>query len=203
MGSHFQTIRGKYMTAICQSEKPERKLAKEIVSRLVRSTIGTSWTRNIEPLDGDPDAEFPTEQDLMTDAMNLAMGEDTGCRSKEDSNFRESVDVLWLEDLLKAAFQSVPVGEPTATTVDLMSMSEIDRMAHCLAFENASSFLDCNTVSEGDGWMNVSEESVDDHDAFEEIEFGLRYLELRGLLVRHPEKPWVKLLDEEATPPTQ
>jgi hypothetical protein len=183
------------MTAISQFERPEQKLAKEIVSRLVRNTIGASWTRNIEPLNGDPEAEFPSEQDLMNDAMNLALGEDTGCLSEDDSDFRERVDVLWLEDLLKSALQPKHAGEPTGA-VDLMSMSEIDRMAHCLAYENASSFLDCNTVSEGDGWMNISEESIDDHDAFEEIEFGLRYLELRGLLVRHPANPWVKLLDE-------
>jgi hypothetical protein len=106
-------------------------------------------------------------------------------------------------DFLKAVgdISSVPVQAVTSATIDLANMSEIDRMAHSLAFDYASSLLDCNTISEGDGWMNVSEESVDDHDTFEEIEFGLRYLELRGLLVRHPDNPWIKIVDEtNATP---
>jgi len=156
-----------------------------------------SWTRNIEPLNGDSEAEFPTEQDLITDAMNLAMGEDIGCLSEEDSDFREIIDVLWLEDLLKSALQTAHVEESTRAPTDLMSMSEIDRMAHCLAYEHASSLLDSESISEEDGWMNVGEQSIDDLDVSEEIEFALRYLELRGLLVRHPTNPWVRLMDEE------
>ena len=58
------------------------------------------WTRNIEPLESDEDAEFPTEDELVLDALALALGDDTGCLNEEDEDFRERVDVLWLEDLL-------------------------------------------------------------------------------------------------------
>jgi hypothetical protein len=66
-----------------------------------------------------------------------------------------------------------------------------------LAHESTSVCLESNTVSEADGWRNISEESMDDIDIFEEIEFSVRYLELRGLLVHHPENPRVKVLDQQ------
>jgi hypothetical protein len=90
-------------------------LAREIVSRIVRNTIGATWTRNIEELQ-DSDAEFPTEEELIIDALSLALGDDIGCLDPNDDDFRERVDVLWLEDLLKRELAlkapAVVEGEP-------------------------------------------------------------------------------------------
>jgi hypothetical protein len=76
------------------------QMARNIIIRIVTNAIRLQWTRNIEPLESDEDAEFPTEDELVLDALALALGDDTGCLNEEDEDFRERVDVLWLEDLL-------------------------------------------------------------------------------------------------------
>ena len=87
-----------------KGQMPNAKaLAESIIKRVVENAIRCQWTRNIKPLESDPDAEFPTEDELVIDALALALGEDTGCLSEEDDDFRERVDVLWLEDLLSMA----------------------------------------------------------------------------------------------------
>jgi hypothetical protein len=74
--------------------------------------------------------------------------------------------------------------------------SELDKLAHSLAFENAVTIIDSESIhAPSEDWRVVDVEGeVDLVDA-------LRYLDLRGLLERHPEhKEWIRVIDEsEAT----
>jgi hypothetical protein len=80
--------------------KPD--LAKEIVTRIVTNTIGFMWTRNLETLRDDPDEIFPTEEELLQDALGLALGEDIGCLDPEDEDFADRIDLLWVRAQLAA-----------------------------------------------------------------------------------------------------
>lgn len=89
--------------------------AREIITRIVTNCIGNMWTRNIEPLENDEEADFPTEEELLIDALGLALGDDIGCLDEKDDDFRERVDLYWLEDKLAAlakAPQAAPLDEP-------------------------------------------------------------------------------------------
>jgi hypothetical protein len=85
----------------------------------------------------------------------------------------------------------LPPGEP----------SELTKLAHSLAYESAESIIRSESIPYYDQdeqrWMEVEPEG--------EVELvdALRYLELRGLLERHPENPnRVQVMDEsEATAP--
>jgi hypothetical protein len=82
---------------------PERweREAKEIVTRIVTNAIAGQWTRNLELwVEGCTEEEAPTEQQLMDDALSLALGYDTGCL--DDEEFDERVDALWLGRKLSA-----------------------------------------------------------------------------------------------------
>jgi hypothetical protein len=93
------------------SAQTHEPLAEKIIRRVVTSTISSMWTRNIEPLESDPDAEFPTEDELVIDALALALGEDIGCLDEKDDDFRERIDLLWLEDQLKPQPDSSSIPE--------------------------------------------------------------------------------------------
>jgi hypothetical protein len=90
-----------------------KSLAHSIVSRIAENAIRSQWVRTLWELEGNPDAEWPTEDSMVQDVLGLALGEDTGCLSEEDEDFRERVDVLWLEDLLARHLAPLPaeVGE--------------------------------------------------------------------------------------------
>jgi hypothetical protein len=75
--------------------------------------------------------------------------------------------------------------------------SELDKLGHSLAFEMAVSIIDSESLSalDDEDWREVDAEGeVDLVDA-------MRYLELCGLLDRHPERAnWVRVHNEsEAT----
>jgi hypothetical protein len=75
------------------------------------------------------------------------------------------------------------------------SAADLNALAYTLAYEFASAVIDGESLRGAEGWRSVDPEGeVDLVDA-------LRYLELRGLLERHPEhRNWVRVLDEsEAT----
>ena len=72
--------------------------------------------------------------------------------------------------------------------------SELDELAHSIAYENAVSAIECASVDGGNGWMDVSGLEPFETDG---IERDIRYLEMRGLLVRHSGNPGlVQILDE-------
>lgn len=72
------------------------RLSRDVVTRIVTTAIECQWTRNLEQfLDGCAFDESPTKQELLDDALSLALGEDTGCLGEED--LEEHVDVLWLQ----------------------------------------------------------------------------------------------------------
>ena len=78
-----------------------RGIATEIVTRLVENTISRQWIRNIN----DADAEgVLKEEHLLGDALALALGEDIGCLDERDDDFREAIDLFWLEDKLGEVF---------------------------------------------------------------------------------------------------
>jgi hypothetical protein len=86
--------------------------------------------------------------------------------------------------------------ERQLTALRVSLPSELDKLAHSLAFENAVTIIDSESIHAlSEDWQVVDVEGevylVD----------ALRYLELRGLLERHPEhKDWVRVIDEsEAT----
>jgi len=53
----------------------------------------------------------------------------------------------------------------------------------------------CASASVGDGWRNT--DSVHSCD-WQLLGPALRYLELRGLIERHPTQPWVRVREEDA-----
>ncbi len=74
--------------------------------------------------------------------------------------------------------------------------SEVDTLAHIIALE------DCESVLEGEALIK-NEDDVEWWDMGDESSFpersdpARRYLELRGLLVRHPVHPnWIRVLEE-------
>ena len=73
--------------------------------------------------------------------------------------------------------------------------AEIDALERSLAYTFAVSVIDSESIAVGDDkeWAEIEPEGeVDLFDA-------VRYLEARGLLVRHPSNPnWVQVLDEDA-----
>lgn len=90
--------------------------ARKIITRVVTNAVQSLWTRQIEPLDDDPDAEFPTEEELIIDALSLALGDDIGCLDEKDEDFRERIDLLWLEDLLAES-----VAPPSVAMQDILT----------------------------------------------------------------------------------
>jgi hypothetical protein len=74
---------------------------------------------------------------------------------------------------------------------------ELDQLAHTIALEDCVAILEseASMVREDDiEWWNLSEPgSIPEH-----VDPAQRYLELRGLLVRHPEhSTWIRVLDPE------
>jgi hypothetical protein len=74
---------------------------------------------------------------------------------------------------------------------------ELDQLAHTIAHEYCVSILESEAyfVHEDDiEWWNLGEpDSIPEH-----VDPAQRYLELRGLLVRHPEhSTWIRVLDPE------
>lgn len=80
----------------------------------------------------------------------------------------------------------------------MATKEEIDQLGHSLAYESAASAIECHSLTyrvEGEEpWCDVGRE-------LHLIEDDVRYLEMRGLLERHPDHPeWVRVHDEsEAT----
>ena len=87
-----------------------------------------------------------------------------------------------------------------------LTQAELDTMAHHLAYESATSFIDCNCVdvskkvSADPFWFDIDPEghSLESQGGIAEA---VVYLEARGLLERHDDNPnWVTMFDEsEAT----
>jgi len=79
-------------------------------------------------------------------------------------------------------------------------VSQLDELAHSLAYNFAASVIDGEGITMRDG----DDEAWDQVDAEGEVDLFdcLRYLQARGLLERHPHHPdWVRVRDEsEAIP---
>lgn len=131
LGLRHEALERQNTHLIALLEKQEGKvdiplLARTIINRIVENAIRLQWTRNIEPVESDPDADFPTEDELVVDALALALGDDTGCLSEEDEDFRERIDLLWLEDLLRSRLQEGKVVEvPEVSGADPKRIQEI------------------------------------------------------------------------------
>jgi len=68
-------------------------------------------------------------------------------------------------------------------------MTEVDRLAHEIAEEAARELIDSNSFVEmrdGVEWRDLTDKEFD---CLVELELELKYLELRGILRRHPTKP--------------
>lgn len=83
-----------------------------------------------------------------------------------------------------------------------MLQSELDTMAHHLAWENAITCIECNCLQidlDGvadrlGGWLDLAASDAYDDDLAEQV----RYLEARGLIERHEDNPnWISLRNEE------
>lgn len=89
----------------------------------------------------------------------------------------------------------------------MATREEIDALGHGIAYDAACSVIECHCVkvdgcdiSQGFDWWDVTPEVVDEYGR-DGVEEGVRYLGMRGLIVRHAANPnWVQLQDEsEAT----
>lgn len=99
-------------------------LAREIVTRIVTNAITSIYVRNLDQGD-----ELPTEEESVADGLAIALGDEIGCLSEDDEDFRERIDVLWLEDKLAASLKPEPTGAQGRAdkAVDL-NMSLVDFM---------------------------------------------------------------------------
>jgi hypothetical protein len=61
-------------------------------------------------------------------------------------------------------------------------IQELNELAHIIAYDTASGVIESAAYALGDGWLELGE----DEDSYLDE---LRYLELRGLLVRNPDNP--------------
>jgi hypothetical protein len=85
-----------------------------------------------------------------------------------------------------------------------VNKEELDKLAHGIAYDSSTSAIECNCLM-------VPEEQAGERDWYDVgdpdvlaksfVEESVRYLEMRGLVVRHASNAkWVQLLDEcEAT----
>jgi hypothetical protein len=70
-------------------------------------------------------------------------------------------------------------------------MKEITKLAHSIALAEAVTVLDCHTVTvqkDGEDWFDT-DTTICDEKLSTFLAEELRYLELRGALVRHPVDP--------------
>lgn len=84
-------------------------------------------------------------------------------------------------------------------------MTELDTLAHELAYSTARADIECYCASQSaDGtmaarWWDTEDIPNQPPETVADIQLAVRYLDLRGKLVRHPEHPeWVRLLAEAA-----
>jgi hypothetical protein len=79
-----------------------RDLAEQIVRRVVTNVIEAQWTRHLEEAlreaAANGDALPVGKEELLQDALAVALGEDAGCLDEEE--LIESVDLLWVRELL-------------------------------------------------------------------------------------------------------
>lgn len=102
-------------------------LAREIVTRIVTNAITSIYVRNLDQGD-----ELPTEEESVADGLAIALGDEIGCLSEDDDDFRERIDVLWLEDRLAASLKPEPTGAQgradKAPSRDGFSALEVDEI---------------------------------------------------------------------------
>ena len=76
-----------------------KTIATEITRRLVERSVRLQFTRHsMEGAVDTDDVEF-IENDMVDDALNIALGDDTGCLSDEDLT-PENIDVLFVQGKL-------------------------------------------------------------------------------------------------------
>lgn len=70
----------------------------------------------------------------------------------------------------------------------------LDRLAHEMAYDHASSAVECAALTDEDGWMELSD--LEEHEK-KGVERDFLYLDQRGLIERHSEKKeWFQIRDE-------
>lgn len=82
-------------------------------------------------------------------------------------------------------------------------MSELDKLGHSLAYESCVTFLEsvCMSVNasltdDEEVWMDAMAKVAFENEA-KQLDDSLRYLEMRGLLERHPRNStWIQVMDE-------
>lgn len=80
----------------------------------------------------------------------------------------------------------------------LKAEDELAALERALAYSAARSDIECYCAAAdadfGGRWYDTTQ-VLDDDD--ETVETALRYLELRGLIERHPSQPWVRVRDDQ------
>jgi hypothetical protein len=108
-------------------------LAKQIVERIVTDTVRLQWVRTLADAFADKvDADdSPTEEDMLRDALNLALGDDIGCADEDDEDFRENTSVYWVEDKLSAYRAALEQD-------NAQLRADVERQEHVISVENAA-----------------------------------------------------------------
>jgi hypothetical protein len=103
------------------AEMEYSKEAEAIVSRIVENAIRLQFTRlGLEGVEAD--GQLLNEDDMVRDAINLALGQDTGCLVDDEIN-PETIDVLFVEQKLREAAASREDGrECERTKVELYNL---------------------------------------------------------------------------------
>jgi hypothetical protein len=77
-----------------------RVFATAITTRLVESAIRRQFNRQDLALISNADESAMDEDDMVQDALNLALGDDTGCLTEEEET-PENIDVMFVEEILE------------------------------------------------------------------------------------------------------
>ena len=83
-----------------------RILAAGITTRLVERAIRLQFTRQGLALISKSDVSPLDEDEMVKDALNIALGDDTGCLSQEEET-SENIDVIFVEEILEKLEQEM------------------------------------------------------------------------------------------------
>ncbi len=80
-----------------RSQEETHAAAKAIVTRLVTNAIQSAFSRSLIVFEG------VTEEDVIQDCLDVAMGVDIGCLDEDDLT-PENIDVMFVQEELKKAY---------------------------------------------------------------------------------------------------
>ena len=141
----------------------------------------------------------------MSDILERVRGE-LGCQEviRAGTGLRTFRIVRAVQEVVSGSFETAGEAwaDAKAREGDSCSVnrSELDALAYVIAYSAACTMIESECTwhgTDGVGWFDVGIENFGDDDVLDSV----KYLEMRGLIERHPEnRDWIQVRDEsEAT----